>query len=292
MLRWGRRSLFSSSFFPCVPPKTSPAVAFALLLRFLRRLPRSFALSEVRAALAAAPPPSEAAAASGAGPSESTAAEGSSTSAGAGSSVVAAAQEQEEQEEEGAADRMDDATEPERGEAATPFAGGVLHYLTAWVAQQPTAPRVLAPLEVGEGGAVRVTVRVATPERTRLAETLAAALCRASEHACAAALAARLLDAPACRAARAGDAAAVALLRDAGQACGAAGQGIWLGPRDALAVLVTGSAVQSVPDHRVFAACAADDCSAYWIDPLHGGRGVCPTTVLQWSKGTVHHATE
>ena len=114
----------------------------------------------------------------------------------------------------------------------------------------------------------------------------------AGEDVGAAALAARLLDAPACRAARAGDAAAVALLRDAGQACGAAGQGIWLGPRDALAVLVTGSAVQSVPDHRVFAACAADDCSAYWIDPLHGGRGVCPTTVLQWSKGTVHHATE
>ena len=110
-------------------------------------------------------------------------------------------------------------------------------------------------------------------------------LSRAEAAAAEAALAARLLDAPACREAAAGEAGTVALLR-AGDAAAA---GTWLGPSDALATRVdTGTAVEG---RRVFAACAAGDGAAVWVDPLHGARGVCPTSVLQWSKGTVHHAS-
>jgi hypothetical protein len=153
-----RRTSFSGVDGPCVPPETSPVVAFALLLRFLRRMPRGFALSEVRGALMPAATPSEVIAVSGAGPSKGTAEEAAGAS------------------------------------AAGPFAGSVLHYLTVWVAQQPTTLRVrLGPLEVAAGGAVHVAMHVAD-ERTQMAETLAAALCGERDQALAAALAARLLE--------------------------------------------------------------------------------------------------
>jgi hypothetical protein len=34
---------------------------------------------------------------------------------------------------------------------------------------------------------------------------------------------------------------------------------------------------------------AVDGC---WVDPLYGRRGESPTSVVQWSKGTVHHPTD
>lgn len=36
-----------------------------------------------------------------------------------------------------------------------------------------------------------------------------------------------------------------------------------------------------------FVACSVDDPSATWVDPFHGTRGDTPTTVIQWSKGTI-----
>ena len=43
---------------------------------------------------------------------------------------------------------------------------------------------------------------------------------------------------------------------------------------------------------RRFAACSKDDSAAVFVDSLHGSKGETPTTVIQWSKGTVHHKSQ
>ena len=37
-----------------------------------------------------------------------------------------------------------------------------------------------------------------------------------------------------------------------------------------------------------FAPCDASDKNAIYVDRLYGNRGDTPTSVLQWSKGTIH----
>jgi hypothetical protein len=63
-----------------------------------------------------------------------------------------------------------------------------------------------------------------------------------------------------------------------------------LGPGDCLAVIASISDDGS-PDANSFIymleACAADDPNALFVNRLHGSRGETPTTVVQWSKGTV-----
>ena len=39
---------------------------------------------------------------------------------------------------------------------------------------------------------------------------------------------------------------------------------------------------------RTYHACNANDPAAVFIDKLYGSAGETPTTVIQWSKGTVH----
>jgi hypothetical protein len=63
-----------------------------------------------------------------------------------------------------------------------------------------------------------------------------------------------------------------------------------LGPGDCLAAIASGIDDGS-PDANSFIcmleACAADDPNALFVNRLHGSRGETPTTVVQWSKGTI-----
>ena len=43
---------------------------------------------------------------------------------------------------------------------------------------------------------------------------------------------------------------------------------------------------------RRYAACSKDDSAAVFVDSLHGSKGETPTTVIQWSKGTVHYKSQ
>jgi hypothetical protein len=63
-----------------------------------------------------------------------------------------------------------------------------------------------------------------------------------------------------------------------------------LGPGDCLAAIAS-DCDDGSPDTNSFMfmleACAADDPNALFVNRLHGSRGETPTTVVQWSKGTV-----
>ena len=48
---------------------------------------------------------------------------------------------------------------------------------------------------------------------------------------------------------------------------------------------------EAIDEFRICCACDTDDEDAIFINRLHGSRGETPTTVLQWSKGTVHHSS-
>ena len=100
----------------------------------------------------------------------------------------------------------------------------------------------------------------------------------------AAAVACRLLDVRACRIVH-----AAALAEDGAPVVAVVPSG---GAGDALVVLVESSAEPLPPGSLLFTPCEATNHSASWVDALHGARGVSPSSVLQWSKGTVHTPTE
>ena len=114
----------------------------------------------------------------------------------------------------------------------------------------------------------------------------------------AAALACRLLNSPACRLCTAAaahqqpriGATIVAIVPQTPSTADELG----LGPSDVLALRIDEEETRlRLPAGSLcFAPCEAADVAAAWVDTLHGARGVSPSSVLQWSKGTVHHATE
>ena len=110
----------------------------------------------------------------------------------------------------------------------------------------------------------------------------------------AAALAARLLDAPAVRAARADDENVVAVVPAAAAPSAPPELPFEWSDTDVLAIAVGAAPLGRTADWLSwrFVACDAADTAAVWVDPLHGGRGTTPTSVLQWSKGTVHYSEE
>jgi hypothetical protein len=63
---------------------------------------------------------------------------------------------------------------------------------------------------------------------------------------------------------------------------------------DALAVsssLLETTNSQAMEAFQVYSSCSSDDIAATFVNMLHGGRGETPTTVVQWSKGTVHYSS-
>lgn len=108
----------------------------------------------------------------------------------------------------------------------------------------------------------------------------------------AAALAARLLDVPACREAASPTDASIGILC----ATSVAPESFGLHPGDVLAVSSGTSLAQQVEEQSWatswFSPADANDEAALWCDPFYGTRGSAPTTVIEWSKGTIHHATK
>jgi hypothetical protein len=63
-----------------------------------------------------------------------------------------------------------------------------------------------------------------------------------------------------------------------------------LGPGDCLAAIASDSDDESQNTNsfmHMLESCAADDPNALFVNRLHGTRGETPTSVVQWSKGTV-----
>lgn len=68
-----------------------------------------------------------------------------------------------------------------------------------------------------------------------------------------------------------------------------------LNPGDVLALDASTPMVEQLADDVCtlwFEPVAADDDRAVWVDPFFGTRGSSATSVIEWSKGTIHHATE
>jgi hypothetical protein len=104
----------------------------------------------------------------------------------------------------------------------------------------------------------------------------------------AAGLACELLQSPACKRSSTplsttGDTVKIIILRvDVGD----------LGPGDCLAAMIVSNSDDGSPDANnsflyILEACAADDPNVLFVNRLHGTRGETPTSVVQWSKGTV-----
>ena len=70
------------------------------------------------------------------------------------------------------------------------------------------------------------------------------------------------------------------------------GGGASLSAGDVFATTGNVAVPTSICAWRRFAACSKDDSAAVFVDPLHGSKGETPTTVIQWSKGTVHHKSQ
>jgi len=122
-----------------------------------------------------------------------------------------------------------------------------------------------------------------------------------SADAASAGIAARLLDAPAICWARnnkhdGSDSAVTILLplheseaEAMSRALGTFAGGGSLAPGDVFATATTSScAEESNAPWRTYQACGVNDSAAVFVDKLCGSRGETPTTVIQWSKGTVH----
>jgi hypothetical protein len=102
-----------------------------------------------------------------------------------------------------------------------------------------------------------------------------------------AAVATRILDAPACRLCESSaDASAAAITPRRGVH-------EWGGMRLNIGdVLVSRSGLLDThPSQNCLfmwvEECEADDPTAFWVDTLHAARGTTPTSVTQWSKGTI-----
>jgi len=102
-----------------------------------------------------------------------------------------------------------------------------------------------------------------------------------------AAVATRILDAPACRLCESStDASAAAITPRRGVH-------EWGGMRLNIGdVLVSRSGLLDThPSQNCLIMwveeCEADDPTAFWVDTLHAARGTTPTSVTQWSKGTI-----
>ena len=72
----------------------------------------------------------------------------------------------------------------------------------------------------------------------------------------------------------------------------AAGGGGSLGTGDVFATSCYIGAKTNDCNWRRYAGCSKDDPSAFFIDTLYGSKGETPTTVIQWSKGTVHYNSQ
>lgn len=105
----------------------------------------------------------------------------------------------------------------------------------------------------------------------------------------AAAVAAKLHDAPACRIAAAvnadGDVVDEVTVVLAGAPVEVAG--VHLAQGDALVIRGATAALREAGG-LVFQACTVDDANAAFVDPLYAAGGSAPTSVLQWSKGSIY----
>ena len=64
-------------------------------------------------------------------------------------------------------------------------------------------------------------------------------------------------------------------------------------PGDCQATLVSGKMTLEEDKNIVLLeACETNDPKTVFVDRLFGTRGETPTTVIQWSKGTIHYSTE
>ena len=106
-----------------------------------------------------------------------------------------------------------------------------------------------------------------------------------------AAVATRILDAPACRLCESSTDASTAAITPR------RGMHEWGGMRLNIGdVLVARTGVlDALPSQNCLLmwveACAVDDPTAFWVDTLHAARGTTPTSVTQWSKGTIFYPT-
>ena len=72
----------------------------------------------------------------------------------------------------------------------------------------------------------------------------------------------------------------------------ASGGGGSLSAGDVFATTSNVAAQSNVCAWRRYAACSKDDSATVFVDSLYGSKGETPTTVIQWSKGTVHHKSQ
>ena len=71
-----------------------------------------------------------------------------------------------------------------------------------------------------------------------------------------------------------------------------AGGGGSLSAGDVFATTSNVAVQGNVSTWRRYASCAKDDSAAVFVDSLYGSKGETPTTVIQWSKGTVHNKSK
>ena len=74
--------------------------------------------------------------------------------------------------------------------------------------------------------------------------------------------------------------------------CSAVGGGGSLSARDIFSTTGDVAVQNSIGAWRKYTACSKDNSAAVFVDSLHGTKGETPTTVIQWSKGTVHHKSQ
>ena len=70
------------------------------------------------------------------------------------------------------------------------------------------------------------------------------------------------------------------------------GGGGSLGIGDVFATTRGVAAQNSISNWKDYSACSNDDPTSLFIDVLYGSKGETPTTVIQWSKGTVHYNSD
>mmetsp|Transcript_10011 Transcript_10011/g.28047 ORF Transcript_10011/g.28047 Transcript_10011/m.28047 type:complete len:150 (-) Transcript_10011:131-580(-) len=79
---------------------------------------------------------------------------------------------------------------------------------------------------------------------------------------------------------------------DSADGIGSAGGGGSLAPGDVFATRNCADILDSACQWRRYTACSKDNPAAIFVDSLYGSKGETPTTVIQWSKGTVHYKSQ
>lgn len=159
--------------------------------------------------------------------------------------------------------------------------------------EQEAAPPVIPPEE--EEAALSASRRISSAHLDRyqldgqvvLRHLVPLAMQSSCRRVVAAALAAKLLGVPACRSISCApvspDAVAILLVLEPQTL-----ENVQLEPGDVLAVQSDRVGQHSAVEVLVFAPCAPEEPDAVWHDRFHGARGTAPTSVLQWSKGSIY----